>query len=164
MVIKIYSQNSLDGFSEAGTSEEYIGLMRQMKPDAAVFTEAYKAGTETALSKPVEQLESLGYDAFYGPYDEQDDRNDRHGILIAIRKPLVGDKKPRLTRIGKRNIIESWLQFKKNQPIHLLGMHLNDRSESKRQAELDDLFQLIDIANIPTILTGDMNSVHRADA
>lgn len=164
MIIKLYSQNALDGFSRPDTAGEYVGIMRHINPDAAVLTEAYQAGTEAALQKPIKQIESLGYYVFHGPYDEQDDRRDRHGLLLAIRKQLVAEKKPCLTRIGKHNIIESWLQYKKNQPIHLLGMHLDDRNESRRQTELDDLLELIDINNIPTILTGDMNSAHRADA
>jgi len=134
-----------------------------MKPDAAVFTEAYKAGTDEVLKTSIKQLESLGYNVFHGPYDEQDGRKDKHGILLAVRTPLSSAKKPRLTRISEHNIVESWLKLRNNQQIHLLGMHLNDRDEAKRQVELDDLLQLIDV-DTPTILTGDMNTIHKQEA
>lgn len=163
MILTIYSQNALDGFSNPDTGKEYLELIQNLKPDVALFTEAYKAGTEQALAPVIRRLKSAGYTVFHGPYDEQDGRKDKHGILLAARTPLLSADKPRLTRIGEHNIVECWLKFKNNQSIHLLGMHLNDRSEAKRQAELDDLLQLID-TNTPTILTGDMNTIHKEDA
>lgn len=163
MVVRLYSQNALDGFSKSDTAEEYLEIMQSIQPDVAVFTEAYKAGDETAIKKPVEQLESLGYKVFHGPYDEQDGRKDRHCIMLVARTSLLSTKKPRLTRVGEHNIVESWLTLKKGQHIHLLGMHLNDRNEAKRQAELDDLLRLINI-HTPTILTGDMNTIHKKEA
>lgn len=163
MTLKVYSQNALDGFSKSDATKEYIRIMQDMSPDVAVFTEAYKAGTEATVTASSEQLESLGYSVFHGPYDEQDGRKDKHGILLAIRTPLLSTKKSLLTRIGEHNIAECWLKIGQSRQIHLLGMHLNDRNEAKRQAELDDLLQLIDPVNAPTILTGDLNSVHHAD-
>lgn len=163
MTITLYSQNALDGFSKAKTAKEYVEKVRRMQPDAAVFTEAYKAGTEAAAMPSVRQLESLGYYVFYGSYNEHDGRKDRHGLLLAVRTPLIATKKPRLTRVGEHAIVECWLAPKKGRNIHLLGMHLNDRSEAKRQAELDDLLKLID-TDTPTILTGDLNTIHKQDA
>jgi endonuclease/exonuclease/phosphatase family metal-dependent hydrolase len=163
MIIKLYSQNALDGFSKSETAEEYIEIIRRMKPDVAVFTEACKVGTEAVVTSSIKQLESVGYFVFHGPYNEQDSRKDTHGLLLAVHTSLVSAKKPRLTRIGERNILETWLKLKSGKDIHLLGVHLNDRNETKRQAELDDLLQLIDI-DAPTILTGDMNTIHKQEA
>lgn len=164
MKLKIYSQNALDGFSRPETSDEYLRIIRELSPDVALFTEAYKAGTEKAVQPAINQLKAAGYEILHGPYDEQDGRKDRHGILLAVRSSLVSPKKPRLTRIGEHNIVECWLRYKKEQPIHFLGMHLNDRSEAKRQAELNDLLQLIDTHNMPTIISGDLNTIHRSEA
>lgn len=164
MNFSVYAHNILDGFSQIDTGLEYINNLHDIQPDIAIFSEAYRIGKEDLLPAIIKNIADLGYTVVYGPYDDLDKRSDAHGILLAIRQGRSSQAlRPRLVRIGGRYIAECWLMDEASgEIVHFLGMHLNDRSEAKRQAELNDLMRLI--ADEPTVLAGDLNSLHRPDA
>ena len=166
MALKILAQNALDVFSDPKTANEYVVLMEQLRPDVAVFSEAYDADRLQAVPQAMEALSSLGYIVVHGPYDDTDGRKDRHGIVLIIRKELIdGNRSGRLVRVGMRNIAECWVVDPVTQTsIHVFGVHLNDRSEAKRQAELDDLLSMVLQPAEPAIVAGDLNAIYARDA
>lgn len=165
MALKILAQNALDAFSDPQTTDEYILLLERLSPDVAIFPEAYDIGRAEGVEAAVKRLEALGYDVTHGPYDDTDGRKDLHGTILLVRKRMADPTRSgRLTRIGMRNIAENWLlDPATGRAVHFVGVHLNDRSEAKRQAELDDLLKLL-VDDEPTIIAGDFNGIHAQDA
>lgn len=164
-MIKVYAQNLLDGYSKPEAMAEYTQAVYQLKPDVAIFTEAYKEGKEDLVPRVVKQLQKQGYVIVSGRYEDEDGRKDRHGILLATRKAIVAAKHaPRLVKLAGRNVAECWLTDDHGKLIHFIGAHLNDRSEARRQAELDDLLKIVEPTKTPTIFAGDLNSLYKADA
>lgn len=164
MPLNILAQNTLDAFSNLKTANDYIALIDRIGPDVAVLPEAYDATRPEPVDKAVQRLAQLGYEVLSGPYDETDGRKDQHGIMLLIRKALVDPKRPsRLVRVGTHNIAEGWvLDPASRKRLHVFGVHLNDRSEARRQAELDDLLGML--TDDLTIVAGDLNSLYKSDA
>lgn len=164
MAITLYAHNVLDAFSSQDRTDEYLQIIHKQDPDIVIFTEAYKEDSETSISFATDQLERQGYAVLSGAYDDSDGRQDKHGILLAVRRKLLNaGELPRLGRPGGRNFAECRIADG-SRTIHFIGMHMNDRSEAKRQAELDDLLLAVDAENVPTIIAGDLNTMHHTDA
>lgn len=151
--------------SDSERISEYLQIVKAYKPSIAFFAEAYKTDDQRHVADTVSKLEKMGYSACTGPYDGSDGRPDKHSLLLAVRSELLSPSRPpRLVRIAIKNIAECWITRPNGQAVHFLGMHLNDRSEAKRQTELDSLVCKISPDREPTILAGDFNSIHAADA
>jgi len=165
MALKILSQNALDGFSDAATAEEFITLVDRVRPDVAIFPEAYEVADSAGVDAACARLAALGYDVSCGSYDDTDGRKDLHGLICLVRKDLTDPARScRLTRLGSRNAAEGWLKDPATgRTVHFYGVHLNDRSEALRQKELDDLLGKV-VADEPTVVMGDLNSLHHEDA
>jgi len=165
-MLKILAQNALDAFSDPKTTDEYVALIEHLQPDVAIFPEAYDADRTETVVVAIQQLKSLGYEVLHGLYDDKDGRKDRHGTILLVRQGLqAADKPSGLLWIGLRNAIQAWVVDPDTQhTVHVVGVHLNDRSEAKRQAELDDLLGKIIKPDEPTIIAGDLNAIYRQDA
>jgi endonuclease/exonuclease/phosphatase family metal-dependent hydrolase len=165
MALKVLAQNGLDAFSKSATAAEFLLLMKQLQPDVAVFPEAYDASQPALVGDTVQQFETMGYHVLHGDYDDADERKVRQGLIAVARRELVSADTPgRLVRIGGRTMAEFWLTDPATQHrVHVWGLHLNDRSEALRQAELTDLLQRVQ-PDGPTIIAGDFNALYRRDA
>jgi len=165
MALKILAQNALDAFSEPDRIDEFVALVARHKPDVAVFPEAYDADRQTTVPAVVKRFTELGYQVTNGDYADADERTDRHGFMVLTRQELVVPKRPaQLVCVAGRNMAEAWVQDPvTKQAVHFIGVHMNDRSEVMRQAELDELLHLADVTK-PTVIAGDFNALHRQDA
>ena len=166
MALKILAQNALDAFSEPKTTEVFTDLVMRLEPDIAFFSEAYDADRAQAVDSALPQFMDYGYQVVYGTYDDADQRKDRQGLAMLVRRDLVvPSKSPRLMRVDGRTMAECWVVDPVNgQEVHFVGVHLNDRSEALRQAEVDDLLATVVQLEEPTIIAGDFNSLYKEHA
>jgi endonuclease/exonuclease/phosphatase family metal-dependent hydrolase len=68
-----------------------------------------------------------------------------------------------IIRLGDfRNAFSAQIQHK-DQSFRIFGIHLDDRQESTRLEQINDLEKIINQSKLPTIVVGDFNAMHGDD-
>jgi len=98
MAIDVLAWNVLDAFSDEQRARGVLDVTLQQRPDVAVFSEAWREGQEGLLDNVYGHLDKAGYSIAGGLYEDDDGREDRHGILAIVRRVVMGDLRGGLYR------------------------------------------------------------------
>ena len=161
MNIAFMNWNVAGALSEEAKARQLIHEISLREPDVAIFPEAYNEGQEQFLDDAQAEL-SGGYKVSLTAYDDDDNRQDRRGMMALVRHELsMYETGGNVVRLAGRNALEHLITSPESgQEVHVLGVHLNDRSGVKRGQEVDDLLDYLMLPTEPTVVHGDMNEVH----
>lgn len=140
-----------------GTPHNAIATLRRLNADIVVIPEFGRiADLEDAH---MAAIQALGYEVTLIAYDEP--RSPGLGFAILSRLDVIATYIHDLPG-SKRQMLE--IRCKDADGVHLriLGVHLDDRSEEGRLNEVTTVCEIVNSeTNIPTILLGDFNAMHR---
>ena len=121
--LEIISWNLRDGINDPLIQDEIINC----EPDIAVFPEAHAEGSvlEQATKRA---FADAGYAMYDRPYDDDDNRKDRHALVVVAKPELV--QSVTKVHLAGRNALK--LTLVGEESTQLLGMHLDDRTEARR--------------------------------
>lgn len=145
MATEITLHNIKDGFSSEKRAEDLVPRTLKGRPDAAVFLEAYAEHRLEPVAGVVEEFERYGYSVAHGLYEDDDDRQDRHGMMVIIKNELLGEAPPAVIRLGGRSAIKATLAPQDSEPFDLFAIHFDDRSEDSRLRMVADIARHADI-------------------
>jgi len=165
MAVEIMAWNVLDAFSDESRGRGVLQVVQEQRPDAAVFSEAWREGKDELLDNVLDDLGRSGYTVAHGLYEDNDGRQDRHGIMGIVRSELVADQKPQLVSLGSRNAVHVPVVNPASggeTVFDFFGVHLDDRSEQRRLAQAERLIAAADFSG-RVVVGGDLNAMHRTD-
>lgn len=166
MAVEIMAWNVLDAFSDESRAKGVLQVVQEQHPDAAVFSEAWREDKDHLIDDVLEDLDGNGYTVTHGLYADDDGRQDRHGIIGIVRNEVVADNKPQIVSLGSRNAVHMpLLNMTGNNTETILdffGVHLDDRSEQRRLAQVERLIAATEFSG-KIAIGGDLNAMHRAD-
>jgi endonuclease/exonuclease/phosphatase family metal-dependent hydrolase len=169
MSLKIVSWNiegRLTRFSAhgRGTPEHIIHELRMHDADVVILPEASDGDTiDTSVHEAVKEL---GYEVYTALYKDKGVRH--HG---AEQNPTI----KLLSRVPMANVtsvrygdIRTLLYADVKDPssgrlLRVFGIHLDDRSEEYRLAQVKDLCLEIEKSPLPVVVAGDFNAMHSSD-
>ena len=149
--------------SMRGSPEQIIREIERLDADVLFLPEAFDK------SRPVEDhilsmIDELEYAKFEASYDDIGDRQyaatiNPHMMLLS-RVPLQSSKIVRLG--GSRNAVLAQVdEPQTGKSLRIICVHLDDRSETNRIKQVNDLVPLIKSSDVPTIVMGDFNAMHK---
>lgn len=164
MAVEVMAWNVLDAFSDESRARGVLQVVQEQRPDAAVFSEAWREGKDGLLDNVLDDLDRNGYAVAHGLYEDNDGRQDRHGIIGIVRSELVADQKPQLVSLGSRNAVHVPVVSTAGTEtvFDFFGAHLDDRSEQRRLAQAERLIAAADFSG-RVVVGGDLNAMHRTD-
>jgi endonuclease/exonuclease/phosphatase family metal-dependent hydrolase len=141
-----------------GAPSQIIDRIEELDADILVLPEAY---SDTPGDGVDDRLRALSYtwkDTAYG----EDGRQYQHGMphmRILSRLAVVS------SQIYEWGDARSMLVITVNLPdsekkLRVIGVHLDDRSETNRLKQVDDMIPFINSSDMPTIMLGDWNAMH----
>lgn len=170
MILQIASWNiegrlSKTNTKKRGSPDQITNSIRKIDADVLVLLEAHSENSLDNLES-VQQLADMGYRLFSVPYqDDLASRSDTYthqlSLMLLSRLPIDSFKTIRLG--DTRNALIATMQDKSKQPFRIIGLHLDDRSESTRLRQVQDLSKIIYESQLPTIVVGDFNAMHGED-
>jgi endonuclease/exonuclease/phosphatase (EEP) superfamily protein YafD len=119
--------------------------------DIRAIPEAYKR-SEGLVSR----LQASGLAAAEVPYGDQDRREDHHYFAMVGNPEAVECIEP--IQLAGRTALRASLK----NGADVIGVHFDDRKETTRREQTEVLLAQVN-PNRPTIIAGDMNSMHRND-
>jgi endonuclease/exonuclease/phosphatase family metal-dependent hydrolase len=151
--------NLRDGLGDPERRDGIVRTVLENPPTVAIFPEAFREGTANNTADFIDPLIKAGYTALRTPYHDDDGRKDRHDLLGIVRtERLAAD--PSVVRLVGRNALRIPLKDDKTgKTINFIGVHLDDRKEETRQAQVTELLRTEDT----DIIAGDFNSMHGRD-
>ena len=170
MMVKIASWN-IEGrltnlaINRRGTPDHILKGIVKLQADVLFLAEAF--GAETPNYDIGKRLAKLGYHIVEVPYDNADEPRLKPAVyspsmMLLSKLPIISYQTIRLGDL--RNAILAYVKDPTSGKIlRILGIHLDDRSESLRLSQVPDLIQLIKNTNDPTIVMGDFNAMHGGD-
>lgn len=159
---EVMAWNVRDGFGDTERSGRLVEEVLRAQPDAAFFPEAVHEAMlgSDEFGRAADTFRSEGYDVLSFAYDDTDGRTDRHGFLAIGRNiqsawaMSMGSRKAANMRIFDEESQEY---------IRLFGVHLDDRQETTRQAQVTRLLGQYALMEGPAAIVGDLNTLHRTD-
>jgi len=144
-----------------GTPEKIIKEIANLDADVIVLPEFYN-GTAMAFTAKKE-LQELGYEWLETAYNDPD-REEEIALYgkshIAILSRIGFISKDIIRFGGIRDLPVAVVRdpvTKKS--VRIIGAHLEDRSEARRQQQLNELTPFINKQPMPTVLLGDLNAL-----
>ena len=172
MSLRIASWNIEGRFSDTGsksrgTPANIIKAIKELDADVLVLPEAHSEHSLNDLKSCRQQLGQMGYHIYDVPY--QDDmalRSDTgvSRLSLVLLSRLKIDKLQIIRLADVRNALVA-LAHKDgdNHQFRVIGLHLDDRSETTRLSQIADLSKIINQSELPTIVMGDFNAMHGKD-
>ena len=154
------------GAKSRGSSAQIIDAIRQLNADVLVLLEAHSQISLDDL-KLKQQLIDMGYYLYNTLY--KDDMHLRKDAYTPQLSSLLLSKTPVETietfRLGNvRNAFTAIVKIAQStQKLRVIGVHLDDRQESTRLKQIDDLSKIINQSDLPTVVLGDFNAMHGDD-
>lgn len=140
-----------------GTPEQILGMIEQINADVFILPEAYIGEPDVAVNR---RLQDMGYewrDAQYSESD-RDPPSDLH-IRILSRFKILESTHVRWGNV--RGLVAVVIHDPKSrQDVRFIATHLDERSDKRRLAQLNDAVIFINSSNLPTIMLGDFNAMH----
>jgi len=161
---EVMAWNVLDAFSDENRAQGILEVVEEQQPDVAVFLEAWREDKAHPLEYALEELEAKGYATLHGLYDDNDGRQDRHGILGIVRRDNLADRQPQLVSLGSRNAVHiPFVDESTEQVIDFFGTHLDDRTEERRMGQANRLIAAAEFSG-RVVIGGDFNALYRDDS
>jgi endonuclease/exonuclease/phosphatase family metal-dependent hydrolase len=171
MSIKIASWNIEGRLSEVdpgsrGNLNQIITAIKHINADITVLLEAHSELSLDEL-KSNQQLIDLGYTTYSVPYEDDipfrpDSYAARMSLMLLSKYPI--DKFDIVNLGNTRNALVVIVhQPGSNQQFRVIGIHLDDRAESTRLKQIEDLSKIVSQSSLPTVVVGDYNAMHGDD-
>ena len=145
-----------------GTPEKIVEAIEELNGSVVVNPEGF--GTDPSVSESIEgSLRRLGYETLSTPYDDAIERGEGAAVIdphlrVMSRLPIISHEVIRPG--GLRNMISMTVHDpESNTDIRVIGVHLDDRSESLRLRQVEPLIEYINSSDLPTIMMGDFNAM-----
>jgi len=162
--IEVMALHVQDAFSDETRAQTVLDVVTLRRPDAAVFAEAWHDGRDQLLDDVLDTFTERGYATVHSLYDDDDGRQDRHGIIGIVRNRILTDQVPHVVRLGSRNAVYLPLANPESGvTTDLFGIHLDDRSEARRLGQTDALLGTVVDPDRPTIVAGKFNAMYPSD-
>lgn len=152
-----------EGMFVAGTKTRRAGphdavtVLRQLEADIVVIPEFGRLSDLTPETEAA--IRRLGYELITLAYDEP--RSPGLGFAIASRLPVQRTYVHSLSG-SARQALEIVCVDSQGKELHVIGVHLDDRSEAGRMNEMRSLAEVIDrLLRERVIVMGDFNAMHR---
>jgi hypothetical protein len=166
MAVEVMAWNVLGAFSDESRAKGILQAIQEQRPGTAVFSEAYREDKDHLLDNVLEELDRNGYTTVYGLYEDDDGRQDRHGIIGIVRNEIMANDKPQIISLGSRNAVRMPLLHSAanaERVVDFFGVHLDDRSEQRRLAQAERLIAVAKFSG-QAVIGGDLNAMHRTDS
>lgn len=171
MSLKIASWNiegrlSEKGNVKRGTDKHIIESIKKLDADILVLLEAHSENSIDEVESK-QQLVDMGYNIHSVTYDDDglklraDSYASQLSLMILSKFPI--DHIEIVSLGGIRNSLIATIQFETNKIFRIIGVHLDDRSETTRVKQIKDLTKIVNQSDIPTIVMGDFNAMHSSD-
>lgn len=149
-----------------GSPEQIVKEIEQLNSDIIFLPEAFD-GAVPVEEKITERLRRLGYELFDVAYNDQGEKKypvsiDTH-MMILSRLEILQAKELVLVG-GIRSMLSVDVRDDESGlPVRIFGIHLDDRVESGRLQQVEDLLPHIAASSeLPTIALGDFNAMRRS--
>jgi endonuclease/exonuclease/phosphatase family metal-dependent hydrolase len=161
MSLKIETVNLCDGFSDERRIPDIFEEFEEIQPDIAVFPEAYKEGEERYLDDVKAIFDQQGYVAVQQLYNDADNRQDRHGLIIAARHELALAYEPVRLAMSRSALQLLTYDPETEAQIDFYGVHFKDRPAPVRYEEAASLLEYVD-PDRAAVVAGDFNNMKRS--
>jgi len=145
-----------------GTPEKIVAAIAVFDADILVHPEAF--GMDPAVAPEIEEsLRRLGYKSVSVAYDDAISRGEKAMVpnphlRIMSRLPIISHEVIRPSNM--RSMVSVTLHDPmSNQNIRVIGIHLDDRSETLRLQQVGPLIEYINSSPLPTLMMGDFNAM-----
>ena len=166
MSVKVAAWNVQEGLAEAERMPRIVKQVEQFDADVIVLSDAYSLDNELHGSQPdvLREAETgfsrQGYWWYGTEYCDSDPWHHDRNLVVLNRLPLVAGS---FVRLATRNAVELKVQDPcTDKTLHIVGAHFDDRSEAVRLRQAAAFLKHVDVEQ-PTVLAGDLNSVHALD-
>lgn len=150
---------------ERGSPSHILKGIEALDSDIVFLPDAFD-GAIPVESAVFERLRGLGYTAcFQVRYDDQGEKEfpgseDPHMLLLSRFEIARQEILPHVG--GVRNMLTAdIIDPHSGEPLRLLGVHLDDRSEEGRLRQAEELVPLVRASPHPTLMLGDFNAARR---
>lgn len=161
MPLTVANWNAMNGLDSRASLRRSLAVITTLNAQLTVLPEAFAEDRSTDLRLALDLIHALGYRALTVPYEDADNRQDRHGMAV-----LVKDAAADITveRFGDRNAIVGTIDdAASEQAVTFVALHLDDRSEQSRLKQTDAVISWLQQFDGPKLAVGDFNGLHRAD-
>lgn len=156
-----------DAFDDIAAADRVMRIIREQKPAAALFTEAWAEDKGYLVDAVAAGFRYLGYQVHHVLNDdsgEEPQRQDRHGMMGIVRNPRLTDAQPGEVRLGTRNaLVLPLVDRRTDMEMKLYGVHLDDDNEGRRLAQAEELIRLAQ-ADDRLLVGGKFNAMYRTDS
>lgn len=145
-----------------GSPNRIVDALLGLDADVIFLPEAFGVRTAKGVNERLRQAGYAWHDAQYrdaGKPPQPGDSNPHNRFLYRI--PLILHSEARYADIRTMQTVIV-LDPATHQEIRIMGIHLDDRSETLRIAQVEDLADHVLLDKRPTVLMGDFNAVYRA--
>lgn len=163
MAIEVVAWNIQDGLSKQDKATQITDSLLRFDADLIMVAEAASDDTRgrDSIAAASERFVQHGYQSTSHPYNDSDNRIDRH-IWLALTREGVGDK-PKAISLNSRTAAEiEFTDPETGKEANFYGVHLDDRSETMRHRQVARLLRRSGISD--AIIAGDFNAMHKDDA
>jgi len=161
--VEIMAWNIADGFSDKDRYEGIVEVVTERMPDAIIFSEAWHQDQVAWLGEAARHFMSAGYNLRHTKYEDDEDRDDRHGLLAMVHRRAWGGHSS-VVRISGRNALMMGMKDPATGArFNFYGAHLNDRSEASRLSQVAAMIRALNIVggDNPVVVAGDLNASYR---
>lgn len=141
-----------------GTPEAILEQISLLDADILVLPEVFEGKSDQGVDA---RLREHGYNWRDVEYLDKGREEERSFLRILSRLPIVASEIVRLGDI--RNTLIVTIRVGRGRKLRVIGMHLDDRSETSRLQQLHDLIPKVNETDVPTIVLGDWNAMHGED-
>lgn len=151
--------------NQRGTPEHILRSIERLNADILFLAEA--CSITGVVDQTRRGITQLGYHIFEVPYDEGGTVRLKAGVyepsmMLLSKLPFTHTETVRLGSL--RNAIAARVEDPvSGKQLRILGVHLDDRSETLRLKQVPDLIRLIQATNESTVVMGDFNALHGRD-
>lgn len=147
--------------SNRGTPEHILEEMRKLDADILVLPEAYSKMPDAGVDNYLQDLGYIWCDARYEERTrpgENIDTNDLH-LRVLSRLPFAATEQLRWN--DERNMVSVVVRDPDTKLfLRVIAVHLDDRTEKSRLAQIDEAIAYINSSDLPTVMMGDFNAMH----
>jgi endonuclease/exonuclease/phosphatase family metal-dependent hydrolase len=145
-----------------GTPEHILKGIEALDADIVVLPEAYSGAPASGVEN---RLRELGYkywqDAKYNERDRKKENMSADDLHIRVLSRLAILKTEQLRWNDARGMLAITVEDPATDHlVRIIATHLDDRSEERRLAQIEDAIAFINSSNLPTVMMGDFNAMH----
>ena len=161
MSLTVANWNAMNGLDSPDRLRTCIAAVTALDAQVTVLPEAFAEDRMAHLPLALDRIQALGYRAVMAPYEDADDRKDRHGMAVLIKGALADIT---VERFGDRNsIVGKIYDALSSQFVSFVALHLDDRTEVARLKQVDDAIGWLRQSDGAKLAIGDLNSLHFAN-